>query len=85
MTYAIITGAHFFPYAWFYHARAYAALAAVIPVGSLLLGLRLAGDQLYFIPAFVAACLVLLGGLLLVSYRKNRAAYQQLVPASHTS
>jgi hypothetical protein len=82
MTYGIITGAHFFPYAWFYCARAYAIMAGVIPVGCLFLGLRLSAAQLYLIPVFIVCALLLLSGLLLVSYFQNRKAYATLaVPA----
>lgn len=75
MTYGIITGAHFFPYAWFYRAWPYAVMAGLIPVGCLVLGLRVAAPDLYLIPAFVAGALLVLGGLLLLSYRRNRQAY----------
>lgn len=80
MTYGIITGAHFFPYAWFYNARPFAVMAGIIPVGCLVLGLRLTEpSQLYLIPVFITGALLVLGGLLVVSYRQNKKAY--LVPA----
>ncbi len=78
MTYGIITGAHFFPYAWFYQARPFAIMAGIIPVGCLVLGLRVAAAELYLIPLFVAGALLVLGGLLLASYRRNRRAYALL-------
>ena len=34
MTYVIITGAHFFPYAWFYDEIGYAIFAGIISVGA---------------------------------------------------
>jgi hypothetical protein len=37
MAYAIITGAHLFPYAWFYDEIGYAVTAILISVGSLLI------------------------------------------------
>ena len=58
MTYAIITGAHFFPYTWFYNAKAFAVMAGVISAGSLLLGLRISAQELYLVPAFTAGSLV---------------------------
>ncbi len=76
MAYGIITGAHFFPYAWFYRAPAFAIMARVISVGCLVLGLRLSPGHLYLIPAFVAACLAVLAALLVRSYRQNQRAYQ---------
>ncbi|QJX49250.1 hypothetical protein HMJ29_13555 [Hymenobacter taeanensis] len=83
MTYGIITGAHFFPYAWFYCARPYAAMAGVIPVGCLVLGLRLAVAQLYMIPVFMVCSLLVLSGLLIISYRHNRQAYASLAVPAH--
>ncbi|TGD82617.1 DUF7010 family protein [Hymenobacter wooponensis] len=83
MTYGIITGAHFFPYAWFYRAQPFAIMAGIIPVGCLLLGLRLAVGQLYLIPAFMVCSLLALCGLLLVSYRQNSKAYASLAVPAH--
>lgn len=80
MAYGIITGAHLFPYTWFYRALAFAILAGVISAGCLVLGLRLAPNQLYLIPSFVAVCLAVLAVLLVNSYRQNQRAYQ---PVAH--
>ena len=60
MTYAIITGAHFFPYAWYYNNKAYAVMAGIISVGSLLLALRLAPTDFYLAGFFMAICLLIL-------------------------
>ena len=76
MAYGITTGAHFFPYAWFYRAPAFAILAGVISAGCLVLGLCLGPGQRYLIPAFVAACLVVLAVLLGRAYRQNKVIYQ---------
>lgn len=78
MTYGIITGAHFFPYAWLYKAKPYAIMAGVIAVGCLGLGLRVSATHLYLIPGFVACALVVLGGLLYATYRQNQQAYHLL-------
>jgi len=82
MSYAIITGAHLFPYAWFYHARAYAVLAGAMATGSMLLGLRLGRHEMYLIPVFMAGAFALLGLLLLVAYRRNNLLYR-LTGAAH--
>ncbi|HSH04382.1 MAG TPA: hypothetical protein VLL52_17865 [Anaerolineae bacterium] len=74
MTYAIITGAHFFPYAWFYDEKAYAVMAGVIVVGALLLGLNVAVDNMFLIPLYTAVCLLILGGALYYSYRHKVVA-----------
>ena len=75
MTYGIITGAHFFPYAWFYKAPAFAVMAGVIPVGCLLIGVRTATTAPYGVPVFVTAALLLLGAGLWHSYRQHARAY----------
>ncbi|AYA36935.1 hypothetical protein D3Y59_07615 [Hymenobacter oligotrophus] len=69
MAYGIITGAHFFPYAWFYRTPAFVVAAGVVAAGSLALGMYLAPTQQYLIPAFISGSLVLLGVWLWVDYR----------------
>lgn len=71
MTLAIITGAHLFPYAWFYDAKAYAVAGAGIPVGSLLLGLMLAPRSVFFIPVFVAGSMAVLAATLYASFMRK--------------
>lgn len=56
MGYAIITGAHLFPYAWLYDEIGYAVAAVLISVGSYVLSFSLIG----YIPLFTALVLVLL-------------------------
>lgn len=86
MTYGIITGAHFFPYAWFYRTAAFAVAAGVVAVGCFALGWNLAPSQLYLIPAFVAAALVALSGWLWIDYRaKARTAPADLWAAPATA
>lgn len=48
--FAIITGAHFFPYGWFYNAKPYYVMSPIISVVSMLLGLYLNGKLLWLIP-----------------------------------
>lgn len=82
MVYGIITGAHFFPYAWFYNARPYALMAGIIAVGCAVLGLRInSPTSLYLIPGFIVVALLTLAGLLFVSYRQNRLAYEASFPS----
>jgi len=61
MAYAIITGAHLFPYAWFYDEIGYAVTAIIISVGALLISLSTELEKIYLIPVFTAAILLLLG------------------------
>lgn len=71
MTYAIITGAHFFPYAWYYKSMAFAVMAGVIAVGAMLLGLTLASADMYLLPLAMAGALAVLAVLLHFGWQKN--------------
>lgn len=78
LVYAIITGAHLFPYAWFYKTIAYAIMASISSVGSMVIGLLVSPDQLYFIPIFVACSLAILAIWSRIAYRKNEQEYLNL-------
>ncbi|MEH6406055.1 MAG: hypothetical protein V7767_02150 [Leeuwenhoekiella sp.] len=54
MAYAIITGAHLFPYAWFYDEIGYAVSAITISVGALILALNVGDKNMFYIPVFTA-------------------------------
>ncbi|MFN7492215.1 MAG: DUF7010 family protein [Cyclobacteriaceae bacterium] len=69
MVYVIITGAHFFPYAWFFKSVAYAIAAGVISVGAMLLGLFLKQENYFLIPLFLSASLLILAALLFMNYK----------------
>jgi hypothetical protein len=60
IVYAIITGGHFFPYAWFYKTNWYAIFAGIIVMGVLLLGLSLPNQRMYFIAVFTSVSLFIL-------------------------
>jgi hypothetical protein len=71
MVYAIITGAHFFPYAWFYKTNWYAIFSGIIVLGVLLLGLNLPTEKMYFVAIFTSiSLLVLTIGLYFESTKK---------------
>lgn len=74
MVYVIITGAHFFPYAWFYKISLYAVFAGIISLGALFLGLKLPADKVYYIPLFMSANLILLSILLQANVKKRAAS-----------
>jgi len=75
MTYAIITGAHLFPYAWFYKTILYAIFAGIITVGSLLLALLMPIDKMYVVPVFTSASLMILTLLLYFDSNQKRKKY----------
>lgn len=60
MTYVIITGAHFFPYSWYYKTPYFAIFGGIISVGALLLELTLGTDQTYLIPLAMGILLLIL-------------------------
>jgi len=69
--FAIITGAHFFPYGWFYHTLAYYIMAPVISVFMLFLGLYLDGEKLWLIPLSMTIGLCFLVFWNRLDYRKK--------------
>lgn len=72
MAYAIITGAHLFPYAWFYDEIGYAVSAVIISVGSMLIALKVDPVNIYYIPIFTAFMLLILGIWITFRYQKLR-------------
>jgi hypothetical protein len=75
MVYVIITGAHFFPYAWFFKAVPYAVMAGVISIGSLLIELIIKPEDAYLVPLFMTASLLVLLISLYVLYRNRKVKY----------
>lgn len=71
MTYAIITGAHFFPYAWFYDEKAYAVMAGVVSIGAMLIGLSVKASSIWIIPASLSGALAVLAVWLYFSYKRR--------------
>lgn len=69
--FAIITGAHFFPYGWLYHAKAYYIMAPAISVGAVFIGWFLSAGRLWLIPASMAGFLLVLIAWLYADYRKK--------------
>jgi|APHig6443717817_1056837.scaffolds.fasta_scaffold08530_5 hypothetical protein len=61
MTYAIITGAHLFPFTWFYNEIGYAVASVIISVGSMIIALAVQPDNFFYIPIFTALALLILG------------------------
>jgi len=77
MVYVIITGAHFFPYAWYYKTNLYAIFAGIISVGALFLGLTLESGTMFYLPAFMSTSLIVLTGLLYLDSQKKRGTSTQ--------
>lgn len=73
MTYAIITGAHLFPYAWYYDHRGYLVSAIVISLGCLLIGLNVTVEVMWIIPLFTSLVLFLFAIWISISLKKLNA------------
>ena len=71
MAYAIITGAHLFPYAWVYDEMTYAVSAVVISAGALIIALTISTEKIYIIPVFTALIFSIFAILIIVmNYKK---------------
>lgn len=71
MAYVIITGAHFFPYAWYYKTTAYAVMAGIISLGAMVIGMAVPMEKMYVVALFMAASLIVLAVLVFVAYQNN--------------
>jgi hypothetical protein len=77
MAYSIITGAHFFPYSWFYKTKWYAIFAGIISLGSLLVGLNFEHENFFYIGVFTSLCLLILTLGLLSDFKKKKAKFTE--------
>lgn len=77
--YAIITGAHFFPYAWFYKTNVYAIFAGIITAGTFILMLNIPIVKIFLIPLCTGICLILLTIALYFDSRKKYKSQVVLV------
>jgi hypothetical protein len=71
MVYAIITGAHLFPYGWFYKTSWYSIFSGIIAIGALLLGLNLSFKKMYLIALFTSVSLFILTSFLYLDTTKK--------------
>lgn len=72
MAYAIITGAHLFPYAWFYDEIGYAITAVLISVGSLIITLNVVTEKMFYVPLYTSIILVVFAIWIRASNRRLR-------------
>jgi hypothetical protein len=72
MAYAIITGAHLFPYAWFYDEYGYAISALLISFGTLLITLNTEVKEMWTVPLFTSTVLFLLAGWIIFRNLKHK-------------
>lgn len=69
--FAVITGAHFFPYGWLYDTKAYLIFAPIISISVIIISWNIGTHQLWLIPLFMSISLSVLIYFLLVDYRKK--------------
>ena len=78
MTYAIITGAHLFPYAWFYDDNSYAVMAGIISASSLIMGLNLSAEFMFWLPFFTSIALLIMAINLWLSIPRTRKKWKNI-------
>ncbi len=71
MGYAIITGAHLFPYAWLYNEMGYAVVAVLISMGSFFIALNVGVDKISYIPLVTSIVLLLFAAWIYKRIRKK--------------
>ncbi|WP_027963682.1 DUF7010 family protein [Halalkalibacillus halophilus] len=69
--FAIIVGAHFFPYGWFYNAKGYYVMAPVISVVVLFIEFIVGSDLLWVVPLSTAVLLGIVAAWLYNGYRRK--------------
>lgn len=77
MALAIITGAHFFPYAWFYQTKSYAFMAGFISISSAIIGNSSISNAPMWIALMLSACLALQTAWAFIDYRKVKTRLLQ--------
>ncbi|XQY93067.1 DUF7010 family protein [Metabacillus sp. HB246100] len=69
--FAIVTGAHFFPYGWLYKAKAYYWFAPIISIAVFIIGSYVGDEFIWLIPMTVPILLVILISFLYTDYRRK--------------
>lgn len=69
--FSVITGAHFFPYGWFYNTKAYFIIAPITSITVMLLGWNIINKNLWQIPLVMIFLLIILSGWLYIDYKKK--------------
>lgn len=69
--FSVITGAHFFPYGWFYNTKAYFIIAPITSITVMLVGWNIINKNLWQIPLVMIFLLIILSGWLYIDYKKK--------------
>jgi hypothetical protein len=70
MALAIITGAHFLPFGWFYNTKSYTAMAGIISIGATVIGFYSEENPSLYIALFLASALTILAIWVYRDYKK---------------
>lgn len=74
--FAVITGAHLFPYGWFYKSMAYMVMAPVMSLVLIFIGWNINIDNLWHIPLTMIVFTLILNVWLYVEYRIKKSHTQ---------
>lgn len=69
--FAIITAAHFYPYGWFYHTKAYYFMAPVMSIFLMFIGWNADAGDLWHIPIAMSIFLLILISWLYADFKKK--------------
>jgi hypothetical protein len=69
--FAVITGAHFFPYGWLYNTKVYFIIAPIISIIIMVIGWSVTIENLWFLPFIMVISLLFLNLLLYIDYKKK--------------
>ncbi|WP_101843535.1 hypothetical protein [Halobacillus sp. Marseille-P3879] len=80
--FAIITGAHLFPYGWLYNTKVFYIMAPIITITTAGIGIFISSDDLWIIPLSVAVSLLILIVMLYRDYRSKVKEKSRLMKAT---
>jgi len=80
--FAVITGAHLFPYGWFYNTKAFAIMAPVISAIVIIIGWDIDISRLWLIPLSMIVLLMILNIWLYIEYKAHLQFLNQNIAKS---
>jgi len=80
--FAVITGAHLFPYGWFYNTKAFMIMAPVISVLVTIIGWNIEFSRLWLIPLSMIVFLIILNIWLYIDYKVKLQFLNQTIAKS---
>ncbi|WP_100398101.1 DUF7010 family protein [Bacillus sp. FJAT-44742] len=75
--FAVITGAHFFPYGWLYDSKPFYVLSPIMSIIPIVIGWNINEGALWYVPLTFAILLALLIFLLIKDYKKKELLLQK--------